>query len=108
MITIILNRNKTRQITGFTVQGHSGYAEHGTDIVCAAVTTAVMTTVNGLTDVVGLPFVPQVKEGYVACRLPETMTNSQRHDADVLLLSMVLSLENIAEQYGDFVRIEEV
>ena len=29
------------RITGFTVSGHSGYAEAGSDIVCAAVSAAV-------------------------------------------------------------------
>ncbi len=106
MITIKLTKNKKSQITGFTVSGHSGYSEQGTDIVCAAVTTAVMTTVNGLTDVVGLEIMPEVKEGYLSCMLPDNLSSEVRHDADILLQSMMLSLENIAEQYGEFVRIQ--
>ena len=29
------------RITGFEARGHSGYAEAGADIVCAAVTSAI-------------------------------------------------------------------
>ncbi len=105
MITIKLTKNKESQITGFTVSGHAGYGEYGTDIVCAAVTTAAMTAVNGLTDVVGLEIMPEVREGFLSCNLPDNLSGEKRHDADVLLSSMVLSLENIAEQYGEYVRI---
>ena len=40
MITIKLFK-KGETITGFDVSGHSGYAEAGSDIVCAAVSSAV-------------------------------------------------------------------
>ena len=32
------------RIVGFTVKGHSGYAEAGSDVLCAAVTSAVRLT----------------------------------------------------------------
>ena len=35
---------------GFTVSGHSGYADSGSDIVCAAVSAMVMLVCNILTD----------------------------------------------------------
>ena len=36
---------------GFTVSGHAGYAEAGSDIVCAAATSAVQLVCNTITDV---------------------------------------------------------
>ncbi len=107
MITISLFRNKSHKITGFTVSGHAGFGDAGTDIVCAAVTTAVMTTVNGLSDVAKIEFTPTVREGYVACALPEQLTEKERHDADLLLESLVLTLENLAEQYVAYVTLKE-
>ncbi len=35
---------------GFSVTGHAGAGEYGHDIVCAAVTSAVMLTANTITD----------------------------------------------------------
>ncbi|MDO4863843.1 MAG: ribosomal-processing cysteine protease Prp [Ruminococcus sp.] len=35
---------------GFRVKGHAGYADRGQDIVCAAVSSAVMLTANIITD----------------------------------------------------------
>ncbi|MBR5236551.1 MAG: ribosomal-processing cysteine protease Prp [Clostridia bacterium] len=107
MITISLFRNESHKITGFTVSGHAGFGDAGTDIVCAAVTTAVMTTVNGLTDVAKIELAPTVREGYVACALPKQLTEKERHDADLLLDSLVLTLENLTEQYAAFVTLKE-
>ena len=42
------------KITGFCCQGHSGYAESGADIVCAAVSTAVTFAETTITDVLGV------------------------------------------------------
>lgn len=36
---------------GFEISGHSGYSESGTDIVCAAVSSAVYMAVNTITDI---------------------------------------------------------
>ena len=44
-------------LTGFKFSGHSGYAESGKDIVCAAVSSAVQLTANILDE---LGFAPQV------------------------------------------------
>ncbi len=102
MITISLFRNK-EHLVRFTVSGHAGYAERGADIVCASVTTAAFTAVNGLVDVAKIDAEVEVREGYLACKLPETLSEKQRESADLLLESMILSFENLAEQYGEYV-----
>ena len=106
MITISFLRNESHRIQSFTVSGHAGYGTNGTDIVCAAVTTAAMTAVNGLTDVANIPLEPEVREGYLNCTLPEKLSEKQRREADVLLESMVLTFENLVLQYGDYVKLQ--
>ncbi len=44
---------KNGVISGFEISGHSGYAESGSDIVCASVSSAVQMTANTITDVFG-------------------------------------------------------
>ena len=62
---------KNREIVGFRVKDHSGYAESGEDIVCAAVSSAVQLTAN-LLEAMG--FEPDVKlgENVVECTLPSS------------------------------------
>lgn len=107
MIEINLVRNRDKEIVSFTVSGHAGFADKGSDIVCAAVTTAAMTAVNGLTDVAGIEAEPVVREGYLACTLPETISKKKRHDAGLLLDSMVLTFQNLEAQYGKFIKMSE-
>ena len=42
------------RITGFSCSGHSGYAEEGSDIVCAAISALTQGAVIGLKEVIGL------------------------------------------------------
>ena len=49
----ILRRNG--RTAGFSVSGHAGYADSGKDIVCAAVSSAVQLTANGITVVLHCP-----------------------------------------------------
>ena len=51
MTTIRFDRRADR-ILGFSCQGHSGYAEAGADIVCAAVTSAVRMAECTINDVI--------------------------------------------------------
>ena len=37
MIKVTIYQNSKQEISGFTLQGHAGYAENGSDVVCAAV-----------------------------------------------------------------------
>ena len=53
-MTTAIFHTEGRRITGFTVQGHSGYASEGEDIVCAAVTSAVRLAECAVNDVLGL------------------------------------------------------
>ncbi len=52
-MTIAEFYRKNGELTGFKVKGHSGYAEAGSDIVCASVSSAVMLTANLITEIFG-------------------------------------------------------
>lgn len=45
---------KCGNIVGFDISGHSGYAESGSDIVCAAVSSAAYMAANTITDIIGV------------------------------------------------------
>ena len=50
------------RITGFSVSGHSGYAEAGADIVCAAVSAVVAMAEATINDVCGAKAKVRVKD----------------------------------------------
>lgn len=47
MIKVIVRKNDNK-VYELVIKGHSGYAEAGSDIVCAAVSTMAITTVNAI------------------------------------------------------------
>ena len=54
MITVKVVRDQSRKVTGLFVNGHSGYAEAGSDIVCAGASTLVYTLANALERICGI------------------------------------------------------
>jgi len=90
--------------TGFCVSGHAGYARAGKDIVCAAVSVLTENTVNSieaLTEDRPEQFAVNEKEGFLYFRLKQVSRESA-----LLLDSMVLCLQSIAEEYGKFLEIQ--
>ena len=63
MTRCILFRDAEGRYTGFEVKGHSGYAEAGSDIVCAAVSILTTTCVNAMESVAGGGAQPSGGEG---------------------------------------------
>ena len=53
-MTTVTFHSSSERIDGFVVEGHSGYAEAGADIVCAAVSAAVGLTECTINEVLGL------------------------------------------------------
>ena len=70
------------------LSGHAGAGEYGEDIVCAAVSSQVISVENSLERLVGLPYDVQVDEvagGYLKLTVPACSNKQQEHDAQVLL-----------------------
>ena len=44
---------KGNKSCGFEISGHSGYAEQGSDIICASVSSAAYMAVNTVTEIIG-------------------------------------------------------
>ena len=70
---------KNGAFTGFAVSGHAGFDQHGRDIVCASVSSAVQLTVNGITEILSERADIKVKENLVKLLLkdgPSRETNA--------------------------------
>ena len=91
--------------TACRITGHSGQAEAGRDIVCAAVSILGCTCVNALESVCGLiPLVTENEEGVLAFRLPET-TPEENAKAQILMGALQQGLTDLAESYPRNVKL---
>ena len=97
------------RITGFEVSGHSGYAEAGSDIVCAAVTGAVRLVEATINDVFGLAATVRVREksGSISLRVPGGLSERDEHAVQGLLSGMMLYFSELHDEYPDNVEVLE-
>lgn len=109
MTTIKFYDDKSGKHIGFEMSGHAGYARPGKeDIVCAALSMLVTTTVNSIEMLAKAKYSYEENErdGYMKVMITSEIT----HDVDLLFSSMLLGLSQLEENYPKNVRliIEEV
>ena len=92
---------------GFSVSGHSGYAEEGRDIICAAVSALTQAAVMGLDEIAGLkPDYVQGK-GTSRCRVQRSGDPLKQSQAEAILGTMALGIQSIAAQYPEFIEVSQ-
>ncbi|MDO4167727.1 MAG: ribosomal-processing cysteine protease Prp [Eubacteriales bacterium] len=99
MINITIYQNEQDEYTGFRMKGHAGYAEHGQDIVCAAVSVLVINTINSMESFTEDRFDHAIhkEKDVVSFELTSTPISDS---AELLLRSLVLGLSGICREYG--------
>ena len=87
---------------GYEESGHSGFAEEGEDIVCAAVSAITQTAMMGLQH-----FAPNTQAHWEAGDDPILVVKvpTPSHETEVILQTMVIGLEDILSGVPDYVRI---
>ena len=97
------------RITGFSVSGHSGYAEAGKDIVCAAVSAIVTMAEATINDVCGAKAKVRIKEGddnRVTLMLP--VSCDEEDSVQAVLAGMMIYLCSLRDEYPDYIEVLEV
>ena len=97
------------RINGFSVSGHSGYAEAGSDIVCAAVSAVVTMAEATINDVCGAKAKVRVREQENA-RITLTLPAScdEEESVQAVLAGMMLTLCSMRDDYPDNIEVLEV
>ena len=96
------------RITGFSVSGHSGYAEAGSDIVCAAISAVVTMAEATINEVCGAKAKVRVKEEDARVTLTLPTSCDEEETVQAVLAGMMLALISIAEDHPDYIEVLEV
>lgn len=110
MITVTLRRCPNGYIRQFTASGHSGFAEAGTDIICAAITAITTTAIGSLQDLAGLNPAIRLEDGLIDCQTPDPdeMAPEQYRTARILMDAMALGCLQIQQSYGkQYVKVKD-
>ena len=96
------------RITGFSVSGHSGYAEAGSDIVCAAISAVVSLVEATINDVCGAKAKVRIKEEDARISLMLPTSCDEEDTVQAVLAGMLLYLCNLRDDYPDYIEVLEV
>ena len=109
-MTTVTFRSEGSRIVGFEVQGHSGYATEGEDIVCAAITSAVRLTQCAINDVLGLEAAVKVREkdASISLNLPAKLGEDAESICQTLLAALMVHFVQLNEEYPENITVLEV
>ena len=90
--------NKYKKII---ITGHANYAEYGKDIVCAAVSATVLTTLNGIIAIDNSILDVENKQDKMIIDITKEETTSQ-----ILIDNMINCLNELVIEYPENIKIE--
>ena len=96
------------RITGFSISGHSGYAEAGKDIVCAAISAVVTMAEATINDVCGAKAKVRVKEEDARITLTLPASCDEEETVQAVLSGLLVTLLSFKEDYPDYIEVLEV
>ena len=103
MTTISFSKDKG-MLSGVRVYGHSGYSEEGSDIVCAAISSALRLCVCELTDVMGLQAEVIVREeADITVHVCRELSEAQN-----CLRALYLYLRELSSEFPEYMKLLEV
>ena len=85
------------------ISGHAGFAVHGEDIVCAAVTSAFQFCANGITEILRVDAHVSIGSDTVSIELPDHASLAAKD----FLRALKLHLTILCEQYPENIQIME-
>ena len=102
-MTTVTFHSAAGRLDGFAVNGHSGYAEAGADIVCAAISAAVGLTECTVNEVMGLGAAVKADEqhAFVSLRLPPALNEESENLCQSVLTGLMVYLRALGEEYPD-------
>lgn len=109
MTEVVIFKDSRDNIVGYIAEGHSGYANHGEDIVCAAISVLTQTALLSLNKVCGIrekDIEFGLKDGYLKVMIRGRLEAKAREWANIVLKTMVVGLESVKAEYPDFITLK--
>ena len=109
MTTVTFHLEGSR-IVSFESVGHSGYADEGEDIVCAAISSTIRLVECAINDVLGLEASVKVDpaNAKISLKLPGNLPDQAENTCQTLLTAMMLYLAELHVEYPENITVLEV
>ena len=98
------------KFVGFECRGHSGYAEYGKDILCAAISTATQSCVIGITRVLNINAIVKQDDnsGYLKIELPLDLAKDKLAECQILFDTLYITIEDLIDGYSKYISMEVI
>ena len=108
MTTITIKRQHN-SIIQVECKGHTGYARHGEDTVCASISAITQTALLGLLNVadVKVKSTKNDDQGYLKFEIVGDLDKEKRHECDMILETMVEGIKDFEDGFSKYVKLEE-
>ncbi|KIL46129.1 ribosomal-processing cysteine protease Prp [Jeotgalibacillus campisalis] len=106
MIQVIIERDGKR-IKAFQMDGHADWDESGKDLVCAGASAVSFGAVNAVYALTAAePVIEQSPDGgYLRIDFPSNTEPADDERVQLLLEGMIVSLQTIEREYGQYIKI---
>ena len=108
MIKITIEREDDDKIKSVTSVGHSGYAEEGSDIVCASVSVLLQNAQKTFEEIlkINTVYTVNVNKPSLSITLP-TLSGEKLKMADLIMKSTVNGLYDLQDTFPKYINIKE-
>lgn len=103
MIDVTFTKDSRGRLSSVFATGHAEFGEFPNDVVCAAVSAILQATYAGLQDVAHLQFDGKLVSGRLSIPIP--LAERDRADVAAIVETAAISLEQLARQYPDHLRV---
>jgi uncharacterized protein YsxB (DUF464 family) len=103
MVTVTFRRDSRNRLSSVFAEGHAGWAEAGEDVVCAAASAILQAAWLGLDEHAGVTVDGERTPGRLLLRWPADARD--REDVRAIVATAELSIDRIASQYPDHIRV---
>jgi uncharacterized protein len=111
MIRVQIERNqlKREQINSFTLSGHADSGPYGHDLVCAAVSAVSIGSINAIEVLCGVEPKIETRDngGFLKMILPSNIDEHTFERIQLIIQTMIVSLETIERDYGQYITISD-
>ena len=107
-MTKIVFQKQGEDFVRIECKGHTGFAEHGEDVVCAALSALVQGAALGVLRVAKVKAEYRVNEekGNLLLVIPTGIDSDAKHDCNVILNTLLESVKDLAKGYSEYIEVE--
>lgn len=107
-MTNIVFYKKADNYIGLEVDGHTGYADSGKDVLCSAISGIVQAGALGIIKVlkINARYASDEKKGFFKLDLPENISKDKREKSNVIFETIRVGLEDLETGYSKFMKLE--